>query len=48
MTGREMQSTVDSLIMMSDMNCLYDLLSATFAKGLRVNDLSLPQVNAIL
>ena len=34
--------------MLSDMNCVYDLLSATFAEGLRVNELSLPQVLIVL
>lgn len=36
-----MQSTVDSLMMMSDLNCVYDLLDATFSKGYKVSELSL-------
>lgn len=43
-----MQSTVDSLMMMSDMNLVFDLLDATFSKGFKLNELSLAQVNNIL
>ena len=34
--------------MLSDMNCVYDLLSATFAEGYRVSELTLPQVLIVL
>ena len=30
------------------MNCVFDLLSSTFAQGHRVNELSLPQVLQVL
>ena len=43
-----MQSTVDALMMMSDTNSVFDLLDATFAKGYKINDLSLAQVNNVL
>ena len=36
-----MQSTVDSLMMMSDINSVFDLLDATFSKGYKINELSL-------
>lgn len=38
------QATVDALVMLSDTSCAFDLLSATFAKGLRVNDLTVTQL----
>ena len=34
--------------MLTDMNCVYDLLSSTFAEGHRVAELSLPQVLLVL
>ena len=37
----QLQSTVDALMMMSDMNSVFDLLDATFAKGYKINELSL-------
>ena len=43
-----LQPTVDSLVMLADMNCVYDLLSSTFAEGHRVSELSLPQVLMVL
>jgi hypothetical protein len=43
-----MQSTVDSLMMMSDIHSVFDLLDSTFAKGYKINDLSLAQVNNVL
>ena len=39
-----LQSTLDALSMMTDSNSMYDILDATFAKGLRVHDLSMGQV----
>ena len=36
-----MQSTVDSLMMMSDINSVFDLLDATFSKGFKISELSL-------
>ena len=44
----QLQSTVDSLMMMSDINSVFDLLDATFAKGYKLNELSLAQVNIVL
>ena len=43
-----MQSTVDALMMMSDVNSVFDLLDSTFAKGYKINELSLAQVNNVL
>ena len=43
-----MQSTVDALMMMSDVNSVFDLLDATFVKGYKINELSLAQVNNVL
>ena len=34
--------------MISDSNCAFDLLSATFAKGLRVNELTVGQLIQVL
>lgn len=36
-----MQAIVDSLMMMSDISSVYDILDATFSKGYKLNDLSL-------
>ena len=43
-----MQSTVDSLMMMSDISAVFDVLDATFSKGYKLNELSLAQVNVVL
>jgi len=43
-----MQSTVDSLMMMSDISSVFDILDATFSKGYKLNELSLAQVNVVL
>jgi len=43
-----MQSTVDALMMMSDINSVYDVLDATFSKGYKLNELSLAQINVVL
>lgn len=43
-----LQSTVDALVMMADSNCAFDLMAATFAKGLRVNEMTVSQVTSIL
>ena len=43
-----MQSTVDALMMMSDVNSVFDLLDSTFVKGYKLNELSLAQVNNVL
>lgn len=43
-----MQSTVDSLMMMKDVNLVFDLLDATFSKGYKLTELSLAQINNVL
>ena len=43
-----MQSTVDSLMMMSDISAVFDVLDATFSKGYKLNELSLAQINVVL
>ena len=35
-------------MMMKDLNSVFDLLDATFAKGYKINELSLSQVNSVL
>jgi len=34
--------------MMADSNCAFDLMSATFAKGLRVNEMTIVQAISVL
>ena len=36
-----MNATVDALVMMSDVNNVFDLLDATFSKGYKLHELSL-------
>lgn len=43
-----LQSTVDSLMMMKDVNLVFDLLDATFSKGYKLTELSLAQINNVL
>jgi len=46
--GPNLQQVVDAFVMMSDINCAFDLLSATFAKGLRVTELTVVQKISLL
>ena len=41
-------ATVDSIHMMTDINCLFDVFSATFACGHRVEELTVAHINLIL